>query len=181
MVSRFNPKEEVNSTRPLIAKVLQLLQDLFPRDGTGNEYNIPKMHAMTKFQFYMKRCGSAINFYGGTGESAHKHCVKAPGQKTQERVTEFASQVANQYYRMVVTMKAIRSIDTYDKSMTTTVNKGTQQCTYDNINNEGDINFELSGNYSLRITECVIKKARRGEDIYPHWKTNLNCVNNNNY
>jgi len=41
-----NPKEEVNNVRP------QLLQDLFPRDGTGNEYNIPKMHAMTKFQFY---------------------------------------------------------------------------------------------------------------------------------
>jgi len=57
-----NPKEEVNNARPIIAKVLQLLQDLFPRDGTGNEYNIPKMHAMTKFQFYMKRYGSAINF-----------------------------------------------------------------------------------------------------------------------
>ncbi len=78
-------------------------------------------------------------------------------------------------------MKAIQSIDTYDKSMTTTVNKGTQQCTYDNINNEGDINFELSGNYSLRITECVMEKAGRGEDIYPHWKTNLNGVKNNNY
>ena len=49
---------------------------------------------MTKFQFYMKRYGSAINFYGGTGESTHKHFVKAPGQKTQRRVSEFASQVA---------------------------------------------------------------------------------------
>ena len=78
-----NPKEEVNNARPLIEKVLQLLQNLFPRDGTGNEYNMPKMHAMTKFQFYMKQYGSAINFYGGTGESAHKHFVKAPGQKTQ--------------------------------------------------------------------------------------------------
>jgi len=150
-----NPKEEVNNARPLIAKVLQLLQNLFPRDGTGNEYNMPKMHAMTKFQFYMKQYGSAINFYGGTGESAHKHFVKAPGLKTQRRVTEFPSQVANQYYCMMVTMKALRSIDTNDKSITTTVNEGTQQCTYDNQNNEEDIKFELSGNYSLRITECV--------------------------
>jgi hypothetical protein len=154
---------------------------LFPRDGIGNEYNIPKMHAMTKFQFYMKRYGSAINFYGGTGESAHKHFVKAPGLKTQRRVTEFASQVANQYYCMLVTMKALRSIETHDKSITTTVNEGMQQCTHDDLNNEEDIKFELSGNYSLRITECVIEKAGRGEHIYPRWKTNLNGVKNNNY
>jgi hypothetical protein len=31
-----NPKEEVNNAKPLIAKVLQALQKLFPRDGTGN-------------------------------------------------------------------------------------------------------------------------------------------------
>jgi hypothetical protein len=78
-------------------------------------------------------------------------------------------------------MKALQSIDTYDKSITTTVNGGMQQCTYDNLNNEEDMKFELSGNYSLRITECVIKRAGRGEDIYPHLKTNLNGVKNNNY
>jgi hypothetical protein len=55
-------------------------------------------------------------------------------------------------------MKALRSIDTCDKSIATTVNEGTQQCTYDNLNNEEDIKFELSGNYSLRITECVSKR-----------------------
>ena len=37
-----NPKEEVNNARPLIAKVLRSLQNLFPREGTGNEYNIQK-------------------------------------------------------------------------------------------------------------------------------------------
>jgi hypothetical protein len=113
-----NPKEEVNNARPLIAKVLRLLQRMFPRERTGNEYNLPKMHAMTKFQFYMKRYGSAINFYGGTGESARKQFVKAPGQKTQRQVTEFASQVVNQYYSMLVTTKALRSIKTYDNTIT---------------------------------------------------------------
>jgi len=53
-----------------------------------------------------------------------------------------------------------------------------QKCTYDNLNNEEDMKFELSGNYSLQITECVIEKAGCGEDIYPHWKTNLNGVKN---
>jgi hypothetical protein len=178
-----NPKEEVNNARPLIAKVLQLLQRMFPREGTGNEYNLPKMHAMTKFQFYMKRYGSAINFYGGTGESAHKQFVKAPGQKTQRRITEFASQVANQYYSMLVTKKALRSIKTYDNTITK-ANEGMQQCTYetnDDVNIDNDNKFELSGKYSLRITESVAEKAGRGEDIYPQWKTNLHSVKNNNY
>ena len=38
---------------------------------------------MTKFVPYIKRYGCAMNFYGGTGELAHKKFVKAPGQKTQ--------------------------------------------------------------------------------------------------
>ena len=131
----------------------------------------------------MKRYGSAINFYGGTGESAHKQFVKAPGQKTQRRVTEFASQVANQYYSMLVTTKALRSIETCDNTITK-ANEGMHQCTYetnDDVNIDNDNKFELSGKYSLRITESVAEKAGRGEDIYPQWKTNLHGVKNNNY
>jgi hypothetical protein len=37
-------------------------------------------------------------FYGGTSESAYKHFVKAPGQKTQRRISELASQTAHQFY-----------------------------------------------------------------------------------
>jgi hypothetical protein len=51
----------------------------FPREENSNGYCIPKMHGMTKIQPYMKRYGSAINFYGGPGEAAHKYFVKAPG------------------------------------------------------------------------------------------------------
>ena len=117
---------------------------------------------MTKSQFYMKRYGSAINFYGGTGEPAHKHFMKAPGQKTQGRVTEFVSQVANQYNSMLVTTKALQSIDKYDKSRITTANEGMQQCTYatnGDVNNDDDIKFDLSGKYFLRITASVTEKA----------------------
>jgi hypothetical protein len=181
-----NPKEEVNNARPLIAKVLRSLKDLFPREGTGNEYNIPKFHAMTKMQFYVKRYGSAKNFYGGTGESAHKFFVKAPGQKTQRRITEFASQVANQYYNMLVTTKARRSLDTYDKSIQTRGHHGVQHhsCdtpTLDEGNHNDEIQFLLSGKYSVQITKRLTEKASRGEDIYPQWKTNLHGVKNNNY
>jgi hypothetical protein len=82
-----NDKVEIDYTKPLIGEVLQTLQALFPREDKTNGYCIPKMHKMTNFQPYMKRYGSAINFYGGPGEAAHKFFVKAPGQKTQHHVS----------------------------------------------------------------------------------------------
>ena len=70
-----NKKEEVRAARVEIAKVLQMLQQLFPRPSKTNGYNIPKMHGITKMQTYMQLFGSGINFYGGPGESAHKLLV----------------------------------------------------------------------------------------------------------
>ncbi len=78
-----NKKVEVTAARVEIAKVLQMLQQLFPRPLKTNGYNIPKMHGMTIMQSYIKLFGSGINFYGGPGESAHKQFIKIPGQLTQ--------------------------------------------------------------------------------------------------
>ncbi len=36
-----------------------------------------------------------------------------------------------------------------------------------------NVQYNLSGRYSIQLTECVTEKASRGEDIYPQWKTNL--------
>jgi hypothetical protein len=78
----FNRKEEVHDSSDMIAKVLSMVQDLFPREEGTNGWNIPsKMHAMTKFMVYMIRYGSAMNFFGGPGEVAHKFFVNAPGLK----------------------------------------------------------------------------------------------------
>ncbi len=87
-----------------------MVQTLFPREENSNGYCIPKMHGMTKLQPYIKRYKSAINFYGGLGEAAHKYFVKAPGQKTQHRVSEFAVQTENQCYDMIVTKHAMTLI-----------------------------------------------------------------------
>jgi hypothetical protein len=48
------------------------------------------MHGITKMQEYMMLFGSGINFYGVPRESAHKQFIKMPGQRTQQRVSEFA-------------------------------------------------------------------------------------------
>ena len=172
-----NLKEEVNNARPLIAKVLQLVKVLFPRDGSGNGWNLPKFHAATKFTDYISRYGSAINFFGGTGESAHKLFVKAPGQKTQRRPSEFAHQVAEQHYNMLVTTKALRSVNSEidDQSNTATTSRNVRK------NNDENIVIDLSGQYMLHITDLLKDKVSRGENIYPEWKTNLNGVKSNNY
>ena len=66
---------------------------------------------MTKFQEYIQLFGSGMNFFGGPGEAHHKVFVKAPGQKTQRRVSEFAAQTAKQYYNVMVTNQALKSME----------------------------------------------------------------------
>ena len=105
-----NDKDEVRNARRKIAKVLKMLQLLFSRGEGTNGWNIPKMHGMTKMQSYMLLFGSGMNFYGGPGESSHKQFVKAPGLKTQRRVSEFAVQTAKQYHNVMITRHALTCI-----------------------------------------------------------------------
>jgi hypothetical protein len=82
---------------------------------------------------------------------------------------------------MMVTTKALRSIDSYDNSITSTTRL---QCTCpngDDVNYGDDVRFQLSGQYSLRITKSLTEEAAGGANIYPQWKTNVNQVKTNNY
>ena len=105
------PKEEVQNARNAIGAVIQSLKQFFPRRRDSHGYNIPKLHGLTKVQYYMCLFGSAINFYGGPGEASHKSFVKAPGTKTQRRVGEFATQTAGQYYSIMAVNKITRFVD----------------------------------------------------------------------
>jgi hypothetical protein len=105
-----NRKDEVRKAPRKIGRVMKMLKDLFPRGEGTNGYNIPKMHGMMKMQPYILLYGSAENFHGGTGESAHKGFVKAPGLKTQRRVSEFAVQTAMQYHHVMITCHAHTSM-----------------------------------------------------------------------
>ncbi len=86
--------------------------------------------------------GSGINFYGRPGESAHKQFIKKPGQRTQQRVSEFAQQTALQYYNMLVSSYAahdcqIRS-NLYKQS-------GNTDTDFDSTEPKGDVVIEMSG------------------------------------
>jgi hypothetical protein len=165
-----NDKEEVNQARPYIAKVLKMLQWLFPREENSNGYCIPKMHGMAKFQSYIKRYRSAMNFYGGTGESAHKQFVKAPGQKTQRRVSEFASQTALQFYDILVTNHALRSIPTSDNSM---------EARSSTLTDGDDVFVELKGKYNLQIMNDVLELMMNASDIEVDWHSDKKRKRNN--
>ena len=172
-----NLKEEVNNARPLIAKVLRLVKVLFPRDWSGNGWNIPKFHAATKFPDYISRYGSAMNFFGGTGESAHKLFVKAPGHTTQRRPSEFAHQVAEQHYNMLVRTKALGSVNSEidDQTYAATTSRNHRK------EDDDSIVIHLSGQYTILITDELKDKVSRGQSIYPDWKTNPKGVKSQNY
>ncbi len=130
---------------------------------------------MTKNQIYIKRYGSAMNFYGGTGESAHKQFVKAPGQNAQRRVSEFASQTAQQFYDILVTNHALHLC----------ANEITikSQCHTDvpsSNHSIDDVSFDLKGKYTLEITTIVKQHIMNGDDIEVAWRNDRNKVKKNN-
>ena len=106
------PKEEVRDARNAIGAVIESLKKFFPRKRDSHGYNIPKLHGLTKVQYYMCLFGSAINFYGGPGEASHKLFVKAPGARTQRRIGEFATQTAEQYYAIMTVNRVMQIVDT---------------------------------------------------------------------
>lgn len=138
-------KEEVELARELVADIITQVQEYFPRTEDSHGYKLPKMHALAKMIDYICLYGSAINFYGGPGEASHKSFVKAPGLKTQRRVSEFAAQVAGQYYNMMVTRKACNYVDiglTSDR---------VDETNYRARNNSKDEQYSVEGRYTVDI------------------------------
>jgi hypothetical protein len=162
-----NDKNEVRCAREEIAKVLQSLQQFFPRKDNTNGYNLPKMHGMTKMQEYMTPFGSGINFYGGPGESAHKQFIKIPGQRTQRRVSEFAQQTALQYHNMLVSgyaaeeclfeMNIRKQYGGDDDQMATT-------------SPPEDLSISLKGEYNFVVTEELLQIMDSQNRVDVKWK-----------
>ena len=163
-----NDKEEVKSSRTEISKVLSSIQRLFPRDDNTNGYNIPKMHGMTNMQVYIQLFGSAMNFYGGPGEAAHKTFVKSAGQKTQRRVSEFAKQTANQYYNMMLTSYAVSICDEQNGELKQMESSSDELTETEKLNNnlpccefgndDDTVQLSLSGKFDFHVSNDVINK-----------------------
>ena len=85
---------------------------------------------------------------------------------------------------MIVTTKALQSVDIYDASSMRTYrlnsNFDNNQRVDANIDNE-DVIFQLSGHYSLSVSENLTNAEIDEKNFYPKWKTNKNGVKENNY
>ncbi len=92
-------------------------------------------------QFYITLYGCGINFFGGQGELSHKQFVKAPGLKTQKRVTEFACQTAKQYHHVMVNHHALTYMNMKD-SLGYEDNDGSGLC--DRIVMDGKYQIKIS-------------------------------------
>ena len=163
----LNDKNEVKQARDEIAKVLRMLQQLFPRPSKTNGYNIPKMHGITKMQDYIKLFGSGINFYGGPGKSAHKQFIKIPGQRTQRRVGEFAKQTALQYYHMLVSSYAAeecRISEANTKQIDFMEPKGDIERRKDD-----EVIISLTGKYEFIVTHANLKSMEEEWSLNVLW------------
>ena len=153
-------KEEVDRARAVVSDVITKIKFYFPRTMDSQGYNIPKMHALAKMIDYIVLFGSAMNFYGGPGEASHKSFVKAPGLKTQRRVCEFASQVADQYYNMMVARKACKYVDI--RMANERIRDNNRQYVGEEVREVGESSVE--GAYTV--------------DVYPNGTVNLLCRRN---
>jgi hypothetical protein len=96
-----NLKKEVLASHPLFAQTIELMMSDFPREA-GRGWKLSKVHGLTKFITFIKRFGSARNFFGGIGESNHKRFVKDTGHNAKQRACNFTSQIAQRYYERMV-------------------------------------------------------------------------------
>ncbi len=128
--------------------MIQLIHKVFPRtdvdgDVIGQGWKIPKMHAVPKFMDYIIDFGCAINFFGGIGECNHKTFVKDTGCNTQKRINSFTSQVASQYYELMILEVANKHKN----------NRISTQFEYVGTSSESNRGAIMEGKYILTISE----------------------------
>ena len=101
-LNRRNVRADVDDANKITAfirlKVIPNLQKFFPREE-GMGWKFPKIHSLTKFPYFIQAYGSAINFYGGFGESHLKIFMKRLAHYTQRRPAQFAQQLAKNHYQ----------------------------------------------------------------------------------
>ena len=122
------------------------------------------MHGLAKMKDYIWEFGSTVNFYEGPGEALHKMFMKTPGQKMQQRVKEFCTQTAGQYYNVMALNKAVKYLDLSSKETETMIN--------DWFKNHGDVHdkhYSVQGQFTGQyLDEGRWKTISRNKDLVKH-------------
>ena len=143
--------KDVDAARPLIAEVIDQIHCLFPRGEGTLEWNLPKTHGLTKMQHYMQLFGSAMNFYGSTGEANHKVFVKDPGTNTQKRIGSFVTQSAERSYERAIAVGAMGIIEKQER----------KKCR--KLNPKQKPHFRAEGKYTVDVADNGTVKIGRQE------------------
>ncbi len=117
--------------------------------------------------------GSGIYFYGGPGESAHKQLIKIPGQRTQQRVSEFAQQTSLQYYNMLVSGYAAHDCQIESNLYKQSGNTDTY---FNTTEPKGDVVIEMSGKYDFKVTNESIEMMEAENKIIVNWSYNVQIL-----
>lgn len=156
-VDDSNTIAEVERATDLVAELINRIKISFPRTA-GNQWNIPKMHSLSKMIHYMLQFGKAKNFSGQTGERVLKSIVKDHAQRTQRRVNTFASQVANREFEAFVLEYAFDDIRDL---------LGEDYCRKENVSSDGVF---ANGQYTMYFTACD-SRGRGDCKVYWHSRT----------
>jgi hypothetical protein len=116
---------------------------------------------------------ACINFYGGPGESAHKQFIKIPGQRTQQRVSEFAQQTALQYYNMVVSSYAV-----HDCQIKSNLYKqsGNSEIDLETTKPKRDIFIEMTEKYDFKVTCELIDMMEEESKVIVNWSYDVKIL-----
>ncbi len=106
-------------------------------------------------------------------ENQHTQFNKIQGQRTKQRVSEFAQQTALQYYNMLVSSYAahdcqIRS-NLYKQS-------GNADTDFDSTEPKRDVVIEMSGKYDFEVTREVIEMMEADSKVIVNWSYDVQIL-----
>ena len=162
------PVSELPEVQAIITTAIDELKHCFPRTA-GNEWNLTKVHGFTKFIEYIKRYGSARNFFGGDGESFLKDFLKKPAGNTQKRPTVFATQLANVLHRRLVIQHAydclqpqlMMDYERIENRTTGDIVKGVHVATFGKRSTQGHYTRQLDWRDRSKMVTDIHSNGRR--------------------
>ncbi len=89
-----------------------------------------------------------------------------PGQRTQQRVSEFAQQTALQYYNMLVSGYAVHDCQIKSNLYTQSGNTDTD---FNTTEPKGDIVIEMSGKYDFKVIHEMIEMMEAESKVIVNW------------
>ena len=112
-VHDHNPINDVQHAQPIVSKMIGRIKECFPRN-TGNGWNLPKMHILSRMIPNMLRFGAAEVFSGQHGERFLMSAVKDVVTNTRKQAGSYAQEIASRVWeRGIVNTAYHRGVEPY--------------------------------------------------------------------